>query len=115
MKDLNNFHAFFPEGCKRRALDNQEYVTEREQRIMGDLDVLLSGFDPQELMQERELWVQKMHKVRQMVKKNPLILPEEVEPLELEYGDHFQRVQEIVHPFYKKMIQLGYSRDDLII
>lgn len=114
MIELNNFHSFFPGGYKRELVENGESPSVKWEKIVGDLDSLLVGFNPLDLIRERRLWHQKVREVAEMTKRNPKISIEEVEPLGLESEEHCRRVQETILPFYEKMLGLGYSSNDLI-
>ena len=114
MIDLNNFHSFFPGGYRRELVEKGESPCADWDKIVRDLDSLLVGFNPLDLIHERMLWCQKVREVVEMTKRNPKISIEEVEPLSLESEEHSRRVQETIYPFYEKMLGLGYSSNDLI-
>ena len=114
MTDLNNFHTFFPGGHRRELVEEGKSPCAEWDKVVRDLDGLLSGFDSTDLICERRLWYQKVRKVVEMTKRGQTHIGE-VETLGLESEAHFQRVQEMIYPFYEKMLSLGYEHNDLIV
>lgn len=114
MIDLINFHSFFPGGYRRELVESGRSPCAEWGKIVVDLGSLLVGFNPSDLIRERRLWYQKVRKVVEITKRNPRISVEEIESLDIESEEHCRRVQEMIYPFYEKMLDLGYSSNDLI-
>ncbi len=112
MEETNNFYCYFPGGHRRqRFLDGES--SKRERKIIHDLDSLLEGseFDTNLFLEEKRQWHESVRRVGELTRQG--VTFEEIEKVGLESEQHCNRVQEMIYPFFLKMIEIGYTRNEL--
>ena len=111
--DLNNFHCYFPGGGYRPNKRHGCGLPEKEAKLVADLDALIKkeGLDVRALKRERRL----MLGLTQMAVAVAYSNLEEGKRIAGESCEHARLLDAIIMPFYRKMIALGYTHEDLTI
>lgn len=109
--DINNFHCYFPGGARRpEKWTYKEYPAEWA-KLIKDLDSLIKirRIDIRALKKERDLMVQ-LNKRALRTAYSDL---EQGMKLAEESSQHAKKMDAMILPFYKEMLKLGYSHEDL--
>jgi len=104
----NNFYGYFPNVGHHRI-----NPCEFKLKMIHSLDSLLvkNNFDFEKFAREVDLWQFKMQKVKNLCRCKQ---SSEIELLRGEVEEHILVVQEMIYPIYLKMLELGYTRKELI-
>ena len=111
--DINNFHCYFPGGGRRpEEWPGKEYPA-RWNKLVTDLDHLIEteGLDVKALRNERDSMFQLNRRALSTAHSNM----EQGMKLAEESSQHARTMDAMILPFYRKMLELGYSHEDLAI
>jgi len=111
-EDINNFHCFFPGGGRRPDEWPGEKFPEEYSKIVTDLDKLIEqeGLDVEAVKRERKL-------MRDLNLRGLGLAYTDLEAglkLVEESEKHAKQMDKLILPIYRKMLELGYTDDDLI-
>jgi hypothetical protein len=95
MTEINQFYTYFPGGSRRLKSEGglclENCQLESVKKIKEDLDKLIASSSLDIIL----------------LKQEQLLVRDDSDI-------NYNNIQEMIKPFYKKMIELGYSREELI-
>lgn len=110
--DINNFQCYFPGGSRRKENWPYEKYPEKYKKIISDLDRIIEeeNLNVDEIIKERNQAFELSRKaISRMYSRK-----DEALKLAAESETHAKRIDALIYPIYKKMIEQGYTDEELI-
>jgi hypothetical protein len=109
--DINSFHCYFPGGGRRPEEWPGKGYPATWTKLVADLDHLIEThrLDVNALRNERNLMFQLNRRALSTAHSNI----EHGMKLAEESSQHAKKMDAMILPFYRKMLKLGYSHEDL--